>query len=347
MNSIFSLPPSKVKECVETCMKARLVPFIQSSPGLGKSSIIKELANEYRLKLIDCRLSSMEPTDLQGLPWIQNGKAQFNPYDFFPIESSQIPKGYEGWLLFLDEFNSASRATQASAYRVVLDREVGMHKLHPNCFVVAAGNKMTDNAIVNRLSTAMISRVIHLNMEVKFEDWVDNFALPNHIDERVIAYLSMYPDKLMDFDPEREDQTFASPRTWEFVSKLIKASGKEVTTELIPLISGAITLEQASAFVQFCKVYSKLVSIDMLKKDPNIDPPKDSETIWATLIHLINRMNKDNLKIILPFLKKLPSTFQIVFFRSVRKMQPDLFMDVEIIKLIQDIGNYCYGTSDE
>ena len=346
MQSIFTLPPSKVKECVEICMKARVVPFIQSSPGLGKSSIIREIAKEYRLKLIDCRLSSMEPTDLQGLPWIQDGKARFNPYEFFPIESSQIPKGYEGWLLFLDEFNSASRATQAAAYRVVLDREVGMHKLHPNCFVVAAGNKMTDNAIVNRLSTAMISRVVHLNMEVKFEDWRDNFALPNHIDERIIAYLSMYPEKLMDFDPEREDQTFASPRTWEFASKLIKASPNGLNQDSIPLLAGAITFEHAVAFVQFCKVYEKLISIEMIEKNPDIEPPTDTETIWATLIHLINRTNKKNFKKVLKFVEKLPATFKIVYFRSLRKMQSDLLMDQDFIQSVMALGNYCFGDSE-
>lgn len=61
---LFSLPPTKVKEYIEICMKARLVPFIQGSPGVGKSAIVKQIADEYRLKMIDCRLSSMEPTDL-------------------------------------------------------------------------------------------------------------------------------------------------------------------------------------------------------------------------------------------------------------------------------------------
>ena len=109
------LNPSKVKECVETCLKARLVPFIQGSPGVGKSEIVKQIADEYGLKLIDCRLSTMEPVDLNGIPWIQEGKAKFNPYDIFPLESTPIPQGYQGFLLFLDEFNSASRATQAAA----------------------------------------------------------------------------------------------------------------------------------------------------------------------------------------------------------------------------------------
>lgn len=221
-----------------------------------------------------------------------------------------------------------------------------MHKLHPHCFVVAAGNKLTDNAIVNRLSTAMISRVIHINMETRFEDWRDNFAIPNHIDERIIAYLSMYPDKLMQFDPEREDQTFASPRTWEFASKLLKASGEEISETVVPLLGGAITVEQASAFVQFCRVYKNLISIDTIIKNPDVEPPTDSETIWATVIHLINRTNKKNFNPVLKFISKLPSTFQIVFFRSLKKLQGDLFLEPAFANAMVSLGSYCFGDGD-
>lgn len=340
---IFSLKPSEIKPAVEACMQARLVPFLQSSPGIGKSSIVKQIANEYGLKLIDCRLSSMEPTDLQGLPWIQDGKAQFNPYNFFPLEDTPIPEGYSGWLLFLDEFNSANRATQAAAYRVVLDREIGMHKLHSHCFVVAAGNLATDNAITTQLSTAMSSRVIHLNMEVNFDDWRDNFAIPQKIDERIIAYLSMYPNYLMDFDPERDSQTFACPRTWHFASKLIEASGGSVTDKIIPLLGGAVTMEQANSFVQFCKVYKDLITVDDIKKNPSIEPPKDAATLWAILIHIINRVDKDNFHNCLKFVDKMPPTFKIVYLRSLKRTNSSLFLDPAVMSMITDLGDFCMG----
>ena len=337
------LPPSKVKACVETCMKAKLVPFIQSSPGVGKSSIIKEIANEYGLKLIDCRLSSMEPSDLQGLPWFNQGKAEFQPFDFFPLESTPIPKGYSGFLLFLDEFNSASRATQAAAYQLVLDREVGMHKLHDRCLVVAAGNKMTDNAIVNQLSTAMLSRVIHLNMGANFEDWRDNFALKNNIDERIIAYLSMYPQRLMEFNPDIEDKIFACPRTWHFVDKLIKASNGVVNSNSISLLSGAITYGQASAFIQFCKVYKNLIRIEDIEKNPDIEPPKDTASIWAIVIHLIFNTTEQNYKSVFKFIDKVPATFKVVFFKSLVKQNKKLLLNADFATEVQKCTKHFLG----
>ena len=334
------MTPSQVKEAIVTCMKARLVPFIQSSPGMGKSSIVKDVAWEYGLKMIDLRLSSLEPTDLQGLPWFNNGKAEFQPFSLFPLKDSPIPEGYEGWILFLDEFNSASRAVQAAAYKVVLDRMIGNHKLHDKCFIICAGNKASDNAITTRLSTAMLSRLIHLNMEVSFEDWRDNFALPNKIDERILAYLSMYPQKLMEFDPEREDQTFACPRTWQFVSDLVKASNGKVTNEIIPLLSGAITGEHASAFVRFCKVYKNLIRAEDIEKNPEITPPMDTATLWAIVIHLIYHTNQTNYKAIFHFLEKVPATLRIVYYQSIVKQHPELMMDMEFAKSVRSIMSY-------
>jgi MoxR-like ATPase len=83
-------------------MKCGLVPFIQSSPGIGKSSIVKQIAKEYNLKLIDLRLSTCDPTDLTGLPHFEEGRAVFSPFDIFPVSNDDIPKNKDGWLLFLN-----------------------------------------------------------------------------------------------------------------------------------------------------------------------------------------------------------------------------------------------------
>lgn len=45
-------------------IKAGLVPMLRGSPGMGKSSIIHQIAAEYNLLVIDLRLSQCDPTDL-------------------------------------------------------------------------------------------------------------------------------------------------------------------------------------------------------------------------------------------------------------------------------------------
>lgn len=91
---------------------------------------------------------------------------------------------------------------------------VGQYKLHPKCFVVAAGNLSTDKAIVNNLSTAMQSRLVHIEMVTNFDDWFKDVALKFNYDERIIAFLHMNTNKLLDFDPDHQDKTFCCPRKY-------------------------------------------------------------------------------------------------------------------------------------
>jgi hypothetical protein len=226
--SAYTCTPRQVKKFIIRCMMARLVPFVQSSPAMGKSAIVAEIAREYHLKLIDHRLSTSAPEDLSGLPKLTNDSASFIPFENFPVEGTPIPEGYQGWMLFLDELNAAPKMVQAAAYKLVLDRMVGLKNLHSNVVLVCAGNLTTDRSIVNPLSTAMQSRLIHLMMELNFDEFMEDVALRFGWDSRIIAFLNMKKALLHDFRPDHNDKTFCAPRTWEFMNKLIK--GREFKT---------------------------------------------------------------------------------------------------------------------
>ena len=47
------------------------------APGIGKSSIVNSVAKENDMQVIDVRLSQLAPTDLRGLPYVENGVAHF------------------------------------------------------------------------------------------------------------------------------------------------------------------------------------------------------------------------------------------------------------------------------
>lgn len=106
---------NQVAEVIPTLLQANVVPFLHSSPALGKSSVAKQVAEKLNLKVIDLRLTECDSSDLNGLPFFKDGKAHFMPFDTFPTQDTPIPDGYKGWLLLLDEFNSALPSVQASA----------------------------------------------------------------------------------------------------------------------------------------------------------------------------------------------------------------------------------------
>ncbi len=340
--NIYRVSPRNVREFTLDCLYAGLVPFIQSSPGMGKSSIVRSIAKQMNLKLIDHRLSTSAPEDLSGLPrFNEKNEAVFAPFaELFPLEGTKLPTKvkpvftkdgevvveeqlYDGWMIFLDEFNSAHKAVQAAAYKLILDRQVGQHNLHQNCVIVAAGNLATDRAITNVISTAMQSRVIHLEMEINFDEWLQDVALKEHYDSRIIAYLSQYPSKLMDFQPNHSEKTFCCPRTWEFMDRLIR--GNEVTDRKIALYAGAITSGVAADFVQFTKVYATMPKIEDILATPKTYPvPSDLPTRWAIISSMLEHVNADNLGKLADYVERFDTTFRILFFRSVNIRQPEL-----------------------
>ena len=76
---------------------------------------------------------------------------------------------------------------------------------------MAAGNLETDNAIVQPMSTALQSRLAHLELVVDSKEWV-NWATSNGIDHRITSYINFKPGNLYTFNPDHTDKTYASPR---------------------------------------------------------------------------------------------------------------------------------------
>jgi len=313
----------QIREFIIDVVSVGLVPFIRSSPGMGKSSIVRSVNNEYDMELIDHRLSTSAPEDLTGLPHFDNGKASFAPFDIFPTKTTPLVQDKNGWFLFLDEFNSAPKSVQAAAYKLILDRKVGQHDLHERVRVVAAGNLDTDRAIVNPLSTAMMSRLIHLELVLDFDIWMQDVALKDKWDERIIAFLSWLPARLMDFRPDHNDVTFCCPRTWEFMNKLIK--GKEVTQAKAALYSGTITSGVATEFITFTKIYENLPHIeDIILAPEGISIPHDRALQYAVITHIMGKINAQNFEALTRYVNRFSSEFKVLFFRNVMIHHIDL-----------------------
>lgn len=342
--NIYRCTPRQVRKFATQAMEAGLVPFIQSSPGAGKSSIARFMAKDFNLKMIDHRLSTSAPEDLSGLPRFNaKGRAEFAPFeDLFPLQGTPIPQEHNGWMLFLDEFNSASKAVQGAAYKLILDRMTGQHKLHDNVAILAAGNLATDRAIVNPISTAMQSRFVNLEMVVNFEEWLEDVAIPNNYDSRIIAYLNQYPSKLMDFRPDHQEKTFCCPRTWEFMNALV--SDKVVSDDMAPLFAGTITSGVAVEFIQFTKVFANMISIAEILRDPlNCPVPQDNSTKWAVITHMMEKVDLSNFKELTEYTNRFDVSFRILFFRYILIKNPEFRNHPSFTSAMVSLSKYLHG----
>lgn len=313
----------QVAPLISQLWKAGIVPFLHSSPAQGKSSLAKQLAEQYKLKVIDLRLTELDSTDLSGLPYFNNGKAEFMPFNTFPLQDTPIPEDYTGWLILLDEFNSANQAVQAAAYKLVLDRQVGQHKLHDKVAMIACGNLETDNAIVNPMSSALISRFAHFDINLNVDDWLE-WASKAGIDYRITSYLSYRKDNLYTFKPDATSP-YASPRTWEMVSKVIKGNEEPSTLLVSSLIGDGI----ANEFIQYTKLYLDLPTLQEILDNPTgVKMSDDLSTQWATMSMVTHSITVDNHDKLSVFLRRFSSELQYCALREIKHRNPAVLAKV-------------------
>ena len=315
----LQVKPSQAIDMIATYIRAKLVPLVTSSPGVGKSQIVRKIADDYNLEVIDLRLAQCDPTDLAGFPSISGAKADYLPMKHFPIEGDPLPAGKSGWLLFLDEMTSAPAAIQAAAYKLVLDRMVGSHHLHKNVAIVAAGNLETDNAIVQPMSTALQSRLAHIELVCDSKEWVE-WAQAKGINHRITDYIQFKPGNLYTFKADHTDKTYGCPRTWEFAHQVMEAAGQD-NPNLMQMLTGVISEGLAREFATFCKVYDKLPKPAQILANPDkIEIPKEPSILYALSGTVSHNADMNTMGSYMKFIRRLPAEFQVVTLRdSIRR----------------------------
>ncbi len=308
---------SQIYEALTHFTKEKLPTFIWGPPGIGKSSIVKQIANDHEYEFIDLRLSLLDPTDLKGIPFFdkQNNQAAWASPDFLPKDKDS--KG----ILFLDEINTAAPSVQASAYQLVLDRKVGNYELPENWSIVAAGNRENDRGVTYKMPSALANRFVHLEMIVDFEDW-KKWAYSSNIDVSIIGYLGFDQSRLFDFDPTKNEKSFPTPRSWEYVHKILSSDISE--SLMIEAISGAIGKNNAIDFMAFKKVMYKLPDIEAIIKGElkEIDED-DTKVLFALCAGIVNRLknshDKKEIDNILNFSLTLAGEFSIMLVKDMQK----------------------------
>jgi len=296
----------------------RVIPVLKGSPGIGKSAIVKALATKYKLKLIELRLAQCDQTDLLGFPSVntETNKADYVPMATFPLVDDPIPEGYTGWLLFLDEINGAEVPVQKASYKT-LEGEVGNSKMHPNVVIIAAGNLDTDNALVEEMSSAIQTRLLHITARSDFDTWIKH-AEPEGVDHRILAYLHFKPGSLNNFNPEKLglDSTYACERSWMFVDRILKTGIPVDSPELLPLIAGCVGEGVAREFIGHLSIYDKLPTLQAIVNNPaDAIVPFGAGEGYALAGSLAQKAIETNATQLITYMCRLGKEYQTVFMR--------------------------------
>ena len=217
---------------------------------------------DQEVNFIDFRLSQIEPSDLRGIPIPvkmfydanrnQILESELSLYEKYDEETGvvwaapsilKLPKDWQGVILF-DEINSAMPIVQAASYQLILDRRVGELVLPESALIIAAGNRETDGGVTFSLATPLRDRMTHVEMVPDYNDWIENYAIPNMLNPVTIAFIkqtgSRYFNTLSPKDTSHAGGS--SPRSWTRVSDIETARKKKGTSSAVykAMIAGRV-----------------------------------------------------------------------------------------------------------
>jgi len=306
-------------ECIEQYILSNTPVFLWGPPGIGKTSIVQQVAKKLSMGLIDIRLSLRDPVDLRGLPMtdLNTGKTRW----LTPAEMPYIERDGERGILFLDEANTATQAMQSAAMGLVLDRKVGDYHLPPGWLPIAAGNRLVDKAAAQRMGTALRNRFAHIEVAVDLDAWC-GWAKSSTIDPLMIAFLR-YRQELLHKMPTGDENAFPTPRAWEQAAKFV-ASPESVRQKLI---TGLVGEGPAQEFEAFARLWKQLPSIGQIIENPkSVAVPDDKEpaVFYAIASALARRATPQNFANILEYAARIPKEFCVSIAVDAVKRDPEL-----------------------
>ncbi|MDL2316458.1 MoxR family ATPase [Desulfovibrio sp. OttesenSCG-928-A18] len=302
--------PSHIVAALGSLLNIRQPVFIWGPPGVGKSQVVAQVAKEKGLALLDIRAILLDPVDLRGLPRITgSGDVVWCPPGFLPGKGDP-----ERGILFLDELNAAPPMVQAACYQLVLDRRIGEYSLPDGWNIVAAGNRDRDKAVTHRMPSALANRMVHLNFDICLDDWLA-WAQQAGIRQEICAFLRFRPTMLHDFDPASAAKAFASPRSWEFASRILASSPPPALEH--ELFQGTIGSTAAAEFMGFLGVWRELPTVeDVLNGPDTAKVPEEPAAAYALCEALALKAAPNTIDALTTYAERLPAEFGVLLMRD-------------------------------
>jgi hypothetical protein len=254
----MNVTPNQAARILERLLQAPDSPpvYLEGPPGVGKSSVIHQVAQKLRLEVTDVRAAYLTPPDLIGLPALErdSGRTTYFLPEFLPHDGAG--------LLVLEELASAAPAIQVALYQLLLDRRVGWrYKLPDGWRVIATGNRLEDGW-TQPLSPALATRLLRLEVRSDLDEFL-GFALEHGLHPMVIAFVSRNPQLLQ--QPLENSPHHPNPRTWVMAGTVLNAFKDGLDSrDLEPALAGVLGDGAARAFTAFLKLSAFVPDVEAI-----------------------------------------------------------------------------------
>lgn len=342
---------NRAKRVIQRAIERQTPVMVWGAPGIGKSSVIKQIAIEMgypkNFGFVDLRLPQLDPTDLRGIPVPNREEGVCNWFipEFMPTKGKGI--------LFLDEMEKAIPAVKNAALQLVLDRQLGTYTLPPGWAIVAAGNREEDGAFSQPLGSALANRMMHIETECDFESWL-GWARRSGISTDILGFIefrkmeALCPPMKVKAGASKSGRlnAFPTPRTWEMASRLI--DGINDMDERRTLVSASVGEAMSNDFITWDQYFRAVDPKGIIERGemPDKKHMKEIHARYAITISCAAHLGamdikaaQKHVKNVVQFVDKyLTPDVKVVFFRNIPKSHSFIFTKYpNIMKAVQDV----------
>jgi hypothetical protein len=298
---------------VSTCGTTNTFVF-QGEPGIGKSAMLKMLADKSSLepRYVDCAL--LDLGDLQ-MPKVTDS------LEFIP---NKLFTGDNPILVMLDEIGKAMRPVQNALLTLLLEKRIGSHYLPEGSVVFATTNLSTDG-VGDKMEAHAKNRVSFLTVrKPNADEWME-WGINNDVQPEVMAWVKEYPHCLSSytdqddenpyiFNPKKQQAAFVSPRSLAHASHIVAQRKNLNDDTLITALSGTIGESAARDMQAFLSVADALPPFKVIVEKPDTTPvPSDPIASVILALGSVTRVDRSNIDNFMQYLSRLPREVQFLF----------------------------------
>ena len=302
---------------------------LESSPGCGKTQIVKQAAAELGVPLILVHAPTMLVEDT-GVPWPKEDEEYFKyklPY-WFPK-----PDQPEGILLF-DDRNQVNEDIQKVLANLIQERTLHGYSLPEGWMIISTGNRVKDKTGSRKVLSHLRNRETVIEYEPSLKGWTE-WAVSNGVSETTVGFINFRPELLNKYDPDKDINP--TPRAWvEGVDSVLGSVSREHWRSVV---LGSVGEGAADEYMGWIKIAEQMVDLNALIQDIEDDPykaylPSDSMMSYAIISGLAFRTNNKNLGKLIKYAERISMEFVVLLIMIARNADPNIIKNKDYIDFL-------------
>ena len=324
-----SIRPSALTSEVKANALAGLPTMIWGGPGIGKSELAYQVAQDITAKIFEIRANLFDPVDIRGgLKVVEMKDGTYRTK--YGVPEDYPDTNYQGAvIIFIDELTTAPKATQNSLLQLLTTGKVGTYQCPKDTIFIAAGNRAVDRAAVHEMPTPVKNRFQHLLLEPNVDDFVA-WGVNNDIDPSILSFIRYRPGLLN--APDATQNAFPTPRSWDYLNRKLPFMADPFYGTASCIGDGA-----AGEYLAFKAIYQDLPAIeDILAKPTTTKVPTGTSVLFAICGALSGNVTPQNWDAVMKYTKRLPPEYQVITVRDCLAKERDLVTTQPYTKWLTD-----------